>query len=153
MERQASATSRCCTFLGTLCSAQRLQTAWTSPGASLRVPCRLYCRFAAMPQPVACPAQEPGRLKPVSLGVLQEPCAASLPQGCPPCRWLCCCRFKCCIILCDSRWVDPDLDSTNGIQMRLAADMLRFDSMLLMVQLNVRKLLEVSGGLALLQCK
>eukprot|EP00891_Asterochloris_glomerata_P004631 jgi/Astpho2/4631/Aster-x0209 len=51
-------------------------------------------------------------------------------------------RFKCCIILCDSRWVDPDLDSTNGIQMRLAADMLRFDSMLLMVQLNVRKLLE-----------
>lgn len=68
------------------------------------------------------------------------------------CRWLCCCRFKCCIILCDSRWVDPDLDSTNGIQMRLAADMLRFDSMLLMVQLNVRKLLEVRGGLALLHC-
>ena len=71
---------------------------------------------------------------------------------CATCRWLCCCRFKCCIILCDSRWVDPDLDSTNGIQMRLAADMLRFDSMLLMVQLNVRKLLEVSGGPALLRC-
>lgn len=53
------------------------------------------------------------------------------------------CRYKCAIILCDGRWVDPDLDSSNGIQMREAKDMLRFDSMLMLVQLNIRKLLEV----------
>lgn len=46
------------------------------------------------------------------------------------------------IILCDSQWCDPDLDSSNGIQMGLR-DMLRIDSMLMMVQLNIRVLLEV----------
>ena len=52
------------------------------------------------------------------------------------------CRYKCVIVLCDSQWCDPDLDSSNGIQMGLR-DMLRIDSMLMMVQLNVRMLLEV----------
>ena len=51
-------------------------------------------------------------------------------------------RYKCVIILCDSQWCDPDLDSSNGIQMGLR-DMLRIDSMLMMVQLNIRVLLEV----------
>ena len=46
------------------------------------------------------------------------------------------------IVLCDSQWCDPDLDSSNGIQMGLR-DMLRIDSMLMMVQLNIRVLLEV----------
>ena len=47
------------------------------------------------------------------------------------------------IVLCDSQWCDPDLDSSNGVQMGLR-DMLRIDSMLMMVQLNVRLLLEVT---------
>lgn len=51
-------------------------------------------------------------------------------------------RYKCVIVLCDSQWCDPDLDSTNGIQMGLR-DMLRVDAMLMMVQLNIRMLLEV----------
>ena len=51
-------------------------------------------------------------------------------------------RYKCVIILCDSQWCDPDMDSSNGIQMGLR-DMLRIDSMLMMVQLNIRVLLEV----------
>lgn len=51
-------------------------------------------------------------------------------------------RYKCVIVLCDSQWCDPDLDSSNGIQMGLR-DMLRIDSMLMMVQLNIRVLLEV----------
>ena len=59
----------------------------------------------------------------------------------------CCCahdRYKCVIVLCDSQWCDPDLDSNNGIQMGLR-DMLRIDSMLMMVQLNIRVLLEVGS--------
>ena len=55
------------------------------------------------------------------------------------------CRYKCVIVLCDSQWCDPDLDSSNGIQMGLR-DMLRIDSMLMMVQLNVRLLLEVTAS-------
>lgn len=51
------------------------------------------------------------------------------------------------IVLCDSQWCDPDLDSTNGIQMGLR-DMLRIDAMLMMVQLNIRMLLEVCLSLA-----
>ena len=59
------------------------------------------------------------------------------------------------IILCDSQWCDPDLDSSNGIQMGLR-DMLRIDSMLMMVQLNIRVLLEVCLNLLLyilVQCQ
>ena len=55
------------------------------------------------------------------------------------------CRYKCVIVLCDSQWCDPDMDSSNGIQMGLR-DMLRIDSMLMMVQLNIRVLLEVSNA-------
>jgi hypothetical protein len=54
------------------------------------------------------------------------------------------CRYKCVIVLCDSQWCDPDLDSSNGIQMNSLRDMLRIDSMLMMVQLNIRVLLDVS---------
>ena len=53
-------------------------------------------------------------------------------------------RFRCAIILCDEGWIDPDLDTSNGIQIEEEGDLLRLDSMLLMVQLNVRSILEVS---------
>lgn len=56
------------------------------------------------------------------------------------------------VILCDSQWSDPDLDSSNGIQMGLR-DMLRIDSMLMMVQLNIRVLLEVSLPISLYSCE
>ncbi len=52
-------------------------------------------------------------------------------------------RYRCAIILCDEGWVDPDLDTSNGIQIESEGDLLRLDSMLLMVQLNVRSILEV----------
>ncbi|DBA72591.1 TPA: hypothetical protein ACH3X2_010343 [Trebouxia sp. C0005] len=55
-------------------------------------------------------------------------------------------RYKCVIVLCDSQWCDPDLDSNNGIQMNSLRDMLRIDSMLMMVQLNIRVLLEAADA-------
>lgn len=57
--------------------------------------------------------------------------------------WGTVCRFRCAIILCDEGWVDPDLDTSNGIQIEEEGDLLRLDSMLLLVQLNVRSILEV----------
>ncbi|KAK9843129.1 hypothetical protein WJX74_007389 [Apatococcus lobatus] len=54
-------------------------------------------------------------------------------------------KFRCAIILCDEGWVDPDLDTSNGIQIEEEGDLLRLDSMLLLVQLNVRSLLEERG--------
>eukprot|EP00798_Chlamydomonas_sp_ICE-L_P025812 gene25812-11487_t len=42
------------------------------------------------------------------------------------------------------KWVDPDLDETNGIDTLQRHDMLRLDAMMMMVQLNVRKLIEDS---------
>lgn len=53
-------------------------------------------------------------------------------------------RYKCVIVMCDQQWLDPDLDARNGIMMAKQKDMLRLDSMIMMVQLNVRDLLEVS---------
>ncbi|KAK9866656.1 hypothetical protein WJX84_009216 [Apatococcus fuscideae] len=54
-------------------------------------------------------------------------------------------KFRCAIILCDEGWIDPDLDTSNGIQIEEEGDLLRLDSMLLMVQLNVRSILEAKG--------
>lgn len=51
-------------------------------------------------------------------------------------------RFTAALLLCDEAWVDPDLDSSNGVDELRAQDMLRLDAMLMVVQLNVRKLLE-----------
>ncbi|KAG2488904.1 hypothetical protein HYH03_012534 [Edaphochlamys debaryana] len=51
-------------------------------------------------------------------------------------------QLKAALVLCDERWVDPDLDQTNGVDSLCQADMLRLDSLVMMVQLNIRKLLE-----------
>ena len=48
-------------------------------------------------------------------------------------------------MLCDQSWIDPDLDDTNGIQVREQRDMLRLESQILLVQLHIRKSLTVSG--------
>lgn len=47
-------------------------------------------------------------------------------------------------MLCDQSWIDPDLDDTNGIQVREQRDMLRLESQILLVQLHIRKSLTVS---------
>eukprot|EP01024_Parvocaulis_polyphysoides_P074321 TRINITY_DN9592_c0_g1_i2.p1 TRINITY_DN9592_c0_g1~~TRINITY_DN9592_c0_g1_i2.p1 ORF type:complete len:471 (-),score=55.96 TRINITY_DN9592_c0_g1_i2:120-1532(-) len=50
--------------------------------------------------------------------------------------------YKTALVLCDELWQDPDNDITNGIQFGERRDMLRLDSMIMMVQLNIRKQLE-----------
>lgn len=52
-------------------------------------------------------------------------------------------EYKCAIILCDFSWQDPDLDPSNGLTMISQADTLRLDALVMTVQLNIRKLLEV----------
>ncbi len=39
-------------------------------------------------------------------------------------------------------WLDPDMEVANGIAATEQSDMLRLDAMILMVQLNIRKLIE-----------
>ena len=55
------------------------------------------------------------------------------------------CRYSTAIVLCDQSWIDPDLDDTNGIQVREQRDMLRLESQILLVQLHIRKSLTVSS--------
>mmetsp|Transcript_41378 Transcript_41378/g.98101 ORF Transcript_41378/g.98101 Transcript_41378/m.98101 type:complete len:330 (+) Transcript_41378:2761-3750(+) len=50
--------------------------------------------------------------------------------------------FNSIIVLCDKAWMDPDLDPYNGIDARAPEDMLRMDSLVMMVQVHVRMLLE-----------
>lgn len=50
-------------------------------------------------------------------------------------------RFNSAIVLCDAAWVDPDQNAANGIALRTKDDMLRLDSMVMNVQLSIRKLL------------
>ncbi len=54
-------------------------------------------------------------------------------------------RFKCCIVLCDLAWLDPDMKVSNGISATEQRDMLRLDAMIMMVQMNIRKLIDVSS--------
>ncbi|KAK9903985.1 hypothetical protein WJX75_001909 [Coccomyxa subellipsoidea] len=54
-------------------------------------------------------------------------------------------RFNSAIVLCDAAWVDPDQNAANGIALRTKDDMLRLDSMVMNVQLSIRKLLEERG--------
>ena len=54
-------------------------------------------------------------------------------------------RYSTAIVLCDQSWIDPDLDDTNGIQVREQRDMLRLESQILLVQLHIRKSLTVSA--------
>lgn len=51
-------------------------------------------------------------------------------------------EFACAICLCDRLWLDPDGDSSNGIDFLEEKDMLRLDSMLLLVQLHIRQALQ-----------
>ena len=51
--------------------------------------------------------------------------------------------YKCAIILCDQSWLDPDLDLSNGVELKSQSDMLRLDALVMAVQLNIRKLLQV----------
>ncbi len=53
------------------------------------------------------------------------------------------CRFTAAIVLCDALWADPDKDSSNGIDVRVQLDFLRLDSMIMMVQLNIREIISV----------
>ena len=62
--------------------------------------------------------------------------------------WLCG-RYSTAIVLCDQSWIDPDLDDTNGIQVREQRDMLRLESQILNVQLHIRKSLTVSSPFCL----
>ncbi|KAG2488131.1 hypothetical protein HYH03_013277 [Edaphochlamys debaryana] len=50
-------------------------------------------------------------------------------------------QLKAALVLCDERWVDPDLND-NDEDVLCQGDMLRLDSLIMMVQLNIRKLLE-----------
>ncbi|BDA43260.1 probable ion channel POLLUX at N-terminal half [Coccomyxa sp. Obi] len=54
-------------------------------------------------------------------------------------------RYTTAIVLCDQSWVDPDLDDSNGIQVREQRDMLRLESQILLVQLHIRKSLMEAG--------
>ncbi|KAK9803748.1 hypothetical protein WJX73_000566 [Symbiochloris irregularis] len=53
--------------------------------------------------------------------------------------------FSTAILLCDHMWLDPDLKGGNGVEMGEENDMLRLDSMMLVVQLNLRQLMEEAG--------
>jgi hypothetical protein len=54
-------------------------------------------------------------------------------------------RYNSIIILCDKSWMDPDVDSSNGIDARDTGDMLRIDSLVMMVQINARTILTKRG--------
>ncbi|KAK9811837.1 hypothetical protein WJX72_011041 [[Myrmecia] bisecta] len=52
--------------------------------------------------------------------------------------------FKCAMVLCDTAWMDPDNDASNGIELHEQRDFLRMDAMVMLVHLNIRKLLEAA---------
>eukprot|EP00775_Hariotina_reticulata_P013650 gene13650-13773_t len=52
--------------------------------------------------------------------------------------------FRCCLCLCDELWVDPDSNDANGIESLDEPSVLRLDSLVMVTQLNIRKLLEDS---------
>ena len=54
-------------------------------------------------------------------------------------------EYSCAMCLCDRLWVDPDADSSNGVDFMEERDMLRLDSMLLLVQLHIRYALQAKA--------
>ena len=52
-------------------------------------------------------------------------------------------RFTAAMVLCDATWADPDENSSNGIDVKAQLDVLRLDSMIMMVQINIRQILQV----------
>ena len=55
-------------------------------------------------------------------------------------------------MLCDALWADPDKDSSNGIDVRVQLDFLRLDSMIMMVQLNIREIISVRRSCGPMWC-
>jgi hypothetical protein len=53
------------------------------------------------------------------------------------------CRYTTAIVLRDNSWIDPDMDDSNGIEVREARDMLRLESQILLCQLHIRRCVEV----------
>ncbi len=45
-------------------------------------------------------------------------------------------KFKCAIVLCDERWLDPDNDDLNGIDTLDEPSVLRLDSLMMVVQVR-----------------
>jgi hypothetical protein len=81
----------------------------------------------------------------LSLQPTYRSCALTCPRICSALKEsMLCCSFTTAIVLCDQSWVDPDLDDTNGIQVREQRDMLRLESQILLVQLHIRKSLMVT---------
>jgi hypothetical protein len=54
-------------------------------------------------------------------------------------------EYSCAMCLCDRLWVDPDAESSNGVDFMEEKDMLRLDSMLLLVQLHIRHALQAKA--------
>ena len=46
------------------------------------------------------------------------------------------------MVLCDATWADPDENASNGIDVRAQLDFLRLDSMIMMVQISIRQILQ-----------
>lgn len=53
--------------------------------------------------------------------------------------------MRCALLLRDERWIDPDLDLANGIELHEQGDMLRIDSLIMNMQINLRQLLSEQG--------
>lgn len=54
-------------------------------------------------------------------------------------------RVDCAVVLCDVRWMDPDENDWNGMDMMDLPAFLRLDSLAMMVQLNLHQLLKEKG--------
>ncbi|GBF91919.1 hypothetical protein Rsub_04643 [Raphidocelis subcapitata] len=50
-------------------------------------------------------------------------------------------QFHCALVLCDHSWLDPDRDDANGLGSVDAPSVLRIDSLIMTVQLNLRKII------------
>lgn len=119
--------------------------AWLFNGVHFCVTCLMFSMHCMAPNTVLCLSANAMSTTCSAQAAQKEQTSPLTFQRSSICQSASCplsCRYKCVIILCDSQWCDPDLDSSNGIQMGLR-DMLRIDSMLMMVQLNIRVLLEV----------
>lgn len=81
------------------------------------------------------------------MGGIIVPKAVSILRGKATSQADMCCigghSFSCAVVLCDMKWLDPDEEVANGISATEQSDMLRLDALVLMAQLNIRKLIEV----------
>lgn len=56
--------------------------------------------------------------------------------------------FRCCLVLCDEAWVDPDANDANGLDTLDEPSVLRLDSLVMVAQVTTRAL--CAGGCVLL---